>query len=405
MHSELRHIPIEQVESHRLRRMTARFNLGHGQRMLILLVFGASLAGCTSGATSSNSASTSVVPTVLPSSNVSPPGTGSVSWTPVTGTEFGAAMVTDLIATSAGFLAVGSVNENGHTNGGIWTSSDGTKWRRVTVSASDQDFIGVVAAGTGGYVAISLQCAGGECLAPASSWTSTDGQTWAQHAMDGCCAPNDLAATPSTVALVGSDVSTGFPQTPTDVAAFTSADGATWARATGDQSFKQASMGSVGALGSRFAALGNGQTSMIAWTSADGKTWAQAPASDALQTAQASDMTTFSNILVAVGRNASGAVSWTSPDGTAWTRSSASAATDNAAMNKVAVAGALLVAVGHDSGGAGAIWSSADGLTWTEASSLPGGASDFTAVAANKNQIVVFGSTTTGATVLLVAEL
>ena len=88
--------------------------------------------------------------------------------------------------------------------------------------------------------------------------------------MDTCCLFNDLAATANTVVEVGADVSTGYPQKPTDVASFASGGGATWTRATGDQSFKQASMGSVGALGSGFAALGNGQTSMIAWTSADG---------------------------------------------------------------------------------------------------------------------------------------
>ena len=298
---------------------------------------------------------------------------------------------------------MGQVNENGHINGGIWTTSDGTTWERLTVGASDQAFLGVVAGGPG-YVAMSVLCApgGGECNAP-SSWTSADGKTWTPHVMDTCCLFNDLTATASTVVEVGADVSTGYPQKPTDVAAFVSADGATWTRATGDQSFKQASMGSVGALGSGFAALGNGQTSMIAWTSAVGATWAQAPASDALKTAQASDMTTLSNLLVGVGRDGSGAVSWTSADGKTWTRSATSAATDNAAMNKVAVAGARVVAVGHDSTGAGAVWSSADGLTWSPESSLPGGASDFSAVAANEHQVVVFGSTTSGAAVLLVA--
>jgi hypothetical protein len=223
--------------------------------------------------------------------------------------------------------------------------------------------------------------------------------------IDSCCLINDIAATANSVVAVGADVSTGFPQTPTDVAAFVSTDGAKWTRAKGDQTFKQASMGAVSALGSSYAVLGTGQTSMIAWTSADGATWTAAPPSESLQTAEASDMASLPNLLVSVGRDGSEAVSWTSVDGKAWTRSAKSASTDNATMSKVTGAGALLVAVGHDSTGAGAIWSSTDGLTWTRASSLPGGATGFSAAAADENQIVVIGSTDSGATVLLVGAL
>jgi hypothetical protein len=327
-----------------------------------------------------------------------------MSWTAVSSTGLGSAHVTDVVATTAGFVAVGQVNENGHTNGGIWTTLDGTTWDQVS-TAQDEAFLAVVAAGPG-YVAISVKCgsAGAECIGP-SSWTSNDGKTWTQHVMDTCCLVNNLTGTASTVVAVGADISTGFPQKPTDAAAFVSADGATWTRATGDQSFKQASMGTTATLGSGFVALGNGQTSMIAWDSADGKTWAQAPASEALKSGQASDTTTLANMYVVVGRDGSEAVSWTSSDGKSWTRSATSAATDNTAMNKVTAAGSNLIAVGHDSSGTGVLWSSADGLTWTRESSLPGGAADFSAVASNEKQVVVVGSTQAGAAVVLVGAL
>jgi hypothetical protein len=164
-------------------------------------------------------------------------------------------------------------------------------------------------------------------------------------------------------------------------------------------------MGTVGVLGSAFASLGNGQQSMVAWTSADGSAWVAAPASDALKTGQASDMATFSTSLVAVGRDSSGAVSWTSPDGKAWTRSTPDDATNGAAMNKVSASGAMLFAVGHDGSSKGALWGSTDGLSWTPQADLPGSASDLTAIATKDAWVVVFGSTTAGAAVLLVAHL
>ena len=399
--------------------MSTRLDRMRDLTPLVILAIATLVYGCTSGAqptgpgssvaSSSTPSATSPSATspsaTSPASAASQPANGSISWTLVPSTGLGTASVADVIATSAGFVAVGYVNENGHTNGGIWTSSDGTTWDRVTVAASDESFLRVAAAGSA-YVAISVHCApgAGECSAP-SSWTSTDAKTWTEHVIDSCCSINDITATAQSVVAVGADLSTGFPATPADAAAFVSTDGAKWTRAKGDQTFKQASMGAVGTLGSGYAVLGTGQTSMIAWTSADGATWTGAPPSESLHTADASDMASLPDLLVSVGRDGSEAVSWTSADGTAWTRSAKSASTDNAAMSKVTGAGAYLVAVGHDSTGAGAIWSSTDGLTWTRASSLPGAASGFSAVAANENQIVVFGSTTFGAAVLLVGAL
>ena len=78
---------------------------------------------------------------------------------------------------------------------------------------------------------------------------------------------------------------------------------------------------------------------------------------------------------------------------------------DNGVMNHASAAGKFVIAVGHGSNGAGAIWTSPDGLSWTAETSLPGNATDFTASAASGTLIVVFGSETSGASVLLTRAL
>ena len=123
------------------------------------------------------------------------------------------------------------------------------------------------------------------------------------------------------------------------------------------------------------------------WTSPDGVTWSRVPHDDAVfgsasgPTALRIDSVTAGGPgLVAVGSEFSDAAGldaavWTSPDGVSWSRVPHDDAIfggyNNQVMEWVVAGGPGLVAVGWDLSGADgepAVWTSADGLTWTRVS-------------------------------------
>jgi len=166
----------------------------------------------------------------------------------------------------------------------------------------------------------------------------------------------------------------------------------TWSRVPHDEANlggpDQQRMSDVTVGGSGLVAVGASESGAAVWTSVDGVTWSRVPHDEDVfggpDEVWMNSVTAGGPGYVAVGIDFSGdgpdAAVWTSVDGVAWSRvphdESVFGGTLSQEMNSVTVGGPGLVAVGWDGGhdhvdGGGiedfdaAVWTSADGLTWS----------------------------------------
>lgn len=199
--------------------------------------------------------------------------------------------VTDVVATDAGWLAVGRIDPACNVNCGnepvralVWTSSDGLRWTPIGGQASfDGGGMAAVTRGGPGYVAAGS--AGGH----AAIWTSTDGDAWSRVPDGPMFGPDTdpsfpvavvgVAAREDVVVAVGMDMSDGGGS----VLAWWSADGQSWSEATVERSL-HGQVFDVTATPEGFLATGpSGETSCLGgiWASSAGRAW-QYVASDPL---------------------------------------------------------------------------------------------------------------------------
>ena len=202
--------------------------------------------------------------------------------------------VTDVVATSGGWLAVGRQDPECQTNCGseptkawVWTSDDGVSWTRV---ADQEAFKGggmvSVARGSSGFVAV------GAAAGHAAIWTSPDGLTWSRVPDDPMFhGPSSLGGLPVAVTgvairdgvtvVVGvataqdtcpsGDAATSCP----GVRAWWTADGHIWSKASVEKA-KDGQVFGVATTIDGFLATGpSGGTSCLGgiWRSADGRAW------------------------------------------------------------------------------------------------------------------------------------
>jgi hypothetical protein len=282
----------------------------------------------------------------------------------------GEQQMVSVTAGGPGLVAVGSerlFDEQG--NAVVWTSVDGFTWTRVP---DDEEVFG----GPGEQRMISVTVGGPGLVAVGSErrfegqgnavvWTSVDGFTWTRvpHDEEVFGGQNEqrmlsvTAGGPGLVA-VGSD---GHPidrydiELAADAAVWTSPDGLTWSRVPHDEAVfggpGEQQMNSVTAGGPGLVAVGSSEEEKVGpddaadepadvnhdaavWTSPDGLTWSRVPHDEAVF-----------------------AVSHSSEDLTE-------------IMLSVTAAGPGLVAVGYGSddqcGWDAAVWTSPDGLTWSQ---------------------------------------
>jgi hypothetical protein len=159
---------------------------------------------------------------------------------------------------------------------------------------------------------------------------------------------------------------------------WTSSDGRTWSRVTG-QELGPGVIHDVTCGGPGLVAVGNGGRGGAVWTSRDGLTWSRAPDDPVFGTrGWIKAVTAAGPGLVAVGFPHR---AWFSSDGLAWTRATLPPVPpdvypgDDGQMpqvylDDVAAAGDHLVAVGgmtmNDMSQEAVIWTSGDGVTWTD---------------------------------------
>jgi hypothetical protein len=226
----------------------------------------------------------------------------------------------------SGWIAVGSMNQDGTVEPVVFSSPDGVTWTPRTaltnLAGSGAQFLGV-AAGPGGYLVVGRQGTGKQAYA--SLWWSADMKNWTNGGSSGYT--NSFAAT--AVAVGGGFVAAGSQADCHTV--WTSTDGQHWtvhdiARPSGAQT---ATLRSIAASqAGRFVAAGyatsGGAALPIVVTSADGgahitQTVLGTPRGDqATVTAVTATSDGFTAVGVAGPANARRPVEWTSTDGVTW---------------------------------------------------------------------------------------
>jgi hypothetical protein len=192
--------------------------------------------------------------------------------------------VSDVVATSTGWLAVGRDDIACYTDcipqplrAPVWTSSDGLTWTRVASQASLRTAgLNAVAAIEGGFIA------GGDAGGRAAFWLSPDGLGWTRVLDDPSLGPTDSGAVVQVVGIAardGSIVAVGMQRAngdaPPTVMAWRSTDGRTWTAASVEGA-SEGQVFSVAATPTGFLATGpSGDTSCLGgiWSSTDGSAW------------------------------------------------------------------------------------------------------------------------------------
>ncbi len=240
----------------------------------------------------------------------------------------GQAMMADVVATSAGLVAVGYVYP-GWTPV-AWTSADGATWRAVSMGDAPFTFpVSVAVGGSGRLVA------GGRSGPEPIAWTSDDGSAWVPH----------------RVPTLGTD---GTAERITTVVA--TADGFLAGGSVGPELFERRA---------RF------------WRSRDGAAWEPVADGAAFSDAEVRAIVSTPDGLVAVGvtgsaQRATGSVAWRSPDGIGWTRIDDDALSAGRAVALVVAPWGGLVAAGSDlDEGEALAWTSTDGSAWALAPTEP----------------------------------
>jgi hypothetical protein len=275
-----------------------------------------------------------------------------------------------------GLVAIAGLTPRSLDGSVVWTSLDGYAWSQVL---AENDSVGILDSDGAGI-------AGREDLLVAvgdnHAWTSSDGVTWTM-------APE--GAFGQDVALHG--VITGGPgfvafgedELSHRAAIWTSPNGHMWTRVPDDPAAFSAAIHAMTLGGPGLVAMGSDQASCtpVVWTSPDGIGWTRLPYDPTAFGADSGcgnyaggrvrirDVSTGGPGLVAVGSYMEKAAVWTSPDGVAWTRVPYDSevfdpVTWLSEITRVAAVGDGLVAIGHRSVQKEAVWTSHDGLVWTD---------------------------------------
>jgi hypothetical protein len=235
-----------------------------------------------------------------------------------------------------------------------------------------------------GYVAVGCEYSAvaeyRQCAAPAAWTVAVDG-AWSRADVPAATGGemSEIVRTDRGF-IAGGQVVPGDPMTETRAAFWTSADGRTWDRLADADDFKNASVTDLFAWRGGFIASGFGAYSEAAgvelWGSENGRDWTpiQADFGEVLQTGGAP----YSGGLILWGQSGGGICAgpcrqtvWLSQDSETWTRVPDLPSFDGARFSSIVESGGDLLAVGSVGSVQGperaAIWVSRDGLAWAQA--------------------------------------
>jgi hypothetical protein len=249
----------------------------------------------------------------------------------------------------SGWIAVGSVNDNGTVEPVVFWSADGVTWTPqpalTNLTGSGAQFLGV-AAGPGGYLVVGKE--GGNGQAHVALWWSADLKNWVNGETSGSAGSFAAAA----VAVGNGFVAAGSENNCHTI--WTSPDGRNWtahdlAKPSGATN---ASLGSISVdQGGRFVAAGYATGSAgalpIVVTSGDGgahvtQVVLSAPQGQATVTAVTATDHGFAAVGLAGPANAQHPVEWTSPDGVTWSAATQLTAAGASAITALSDTGTML---------------------------------------------------------------
>jgi len=232
--------------------------------------------------------------------------------------------LTSVAQGASGWIAVGSMNENGTVEPAVFGSPDGATWAQLpaltSLAGGNAQFLGV-AAGPGGYLVVGKQGSGS--TEHAAFWWSADLKNWASVSATG--APSYAAA---AVAMGGGFIAVGSMADGHSI--WLSPDGQHWTEhdlskppGATTATLRSVATGPDGRFVAAGSATGSAGDTPIVVTSADGGAHlTQILLATAQGPASVTAVTATSDGFVAVGlagpANAQRAVEWTSPDGVTW---------------------------------------------------------------------------------------
>jgi Kelch motif len=278
----------------------------------------------------------------------------------------------------------------------VWSSADGSNWRleNASVSFPARNYFKLLAFKS------ALWVIGGESLSTGAMlndvWTSSDGSTWTQATSSAFPARAFFAATASDSAMC---IAGGqFPTTQLANDVWCSTDGATWTAATTAAPWGGREFAELVSFNGRLWILGGfwGGAYADIWSSADGVSWAQ-------ETAQAEFGERFSHRVITDGKQLwliagnDGYQSaqrdvWSSSDGRKWTLVTNGAQFSPRFEEGAEYLNGQLWVIG---GGDDEVWSSTAGDVWSKHSlsaAVPG--ASVTAMVPFKNRLFALGDET-----------
>ncbi len=293
-----------------------------GALLLVVALTGSAVAQSPSPVPS---AAASVAPSDAASSPSAPVALGPIKWKRVTkGKDF----TTNPAAYRAGQLpdgrlvVLGSVgDETGWPSGAVWASADGSRWARLNLDAPEGSAIGAIATLDGTVVVTGSAGAGLE-VAPGLVWTSADGTAWSAATLVGGQIYS-LASIPGGLVGAGMLEEAATAWTTTDAVTWTPTTLAAEGRGQHIVAGPDGSLVIAGAVGSFLG----GASRPAVWRSDDGGvTWTETVLDGLLPgfwSIPAAAVTPLGFVVTLVDDGQSGTSSrvWTSPDGVAWTES------------------------------------------------------------------------------------
>ena len=344
------------------------FSVAGGASVLVVVL--AALAAAQSPSTvpsaspsASPSALASESPSAAPSGPVpsasAPIALGPITWKRVTkGKDFASNPAAYAVGQlpDGRLVVLGTVGDaNGAPTGAGWVSADGSKWARLKINAPKGSAITAIATLDGTAVASGTAGAGAE-VAEGLVWTSADGTVWspATHVAGQVYS---LASVPGGLIGAGILGDAATVWTTTDAVTWTPVTLAPAGRALHVVAGPDGTLVVSGAIGEP-----QGDSSPAVWTSTDGGlTWSQTILDGLLPgiwSIPATAMTPlgFLVTLSEIGQTGSIGHVWTSPDGVAWSERFV----DPGSLLAAGSVGTDALVIGH-----GQVVRSSDGVTWT----------------------------------------
>jgi parallel beta-helix repeat protein len=305
---------------------------------------------------------------------------------------------------------IGGENDTGYFND-VWSSSDGVTWTQATASAA----FSARAYHTSVVFNGKMWVIGGYDVNGETNdvWSSSDGVTWTQANASAAFPPRNghtSVVFNNQMWVIGGENDTGYFN---DV--WSSSDGVTWTQATASAAFSARTghtsvvfnnqlwvIGGYGNVGEGAAPLND------VWSSSDGVTWTQVTDSAAFLPRDSHTSVVFNNqmwVIGGYGNVGEGGAPlndvWSSSNGVTWTQATSSAAfPPRDSHTSVDFNNQMWVIGGYRYSDTNDVWSSSDGVTWTQAtaSAIFSARTGHTSVVFNNQMWVIGGYDVNGET-------